>query len=58
MVGYHWFEYTDEPAEGRFDGENSNYGLVDINDNPWTILVEKMTVVNENIESKHTSSQK
>lgn len=58
MVGYHWFEYTDEPATGRFDGENSNYGLVDINDNPWTILVEKMTVVNENIESKHTSSQK
>jgi len=53
VVGYHWFEYTDEPAEGRFDGENSNYGLVDINDNPWQILVEKMTVVNEAIESRH-----
>ena len=31
-VGFHWFEYADEPAEGRFDGENSNYGLVNIKD--------------------------
>jgi len=53
VVGYHWFEYTDEPASGRFDGENSNYGLVDINDKPWRILVERMTVVNKAIESRH-----
>jgi len=52
-VGYHWFEHTDEPASGRFDGENSNYGLVDINDKPWQTLVEKMTVVNNAIESRH-----
>ena len=26
-VGFHWFEYRDEPKEGRrLDGENSNYG--------------------------------
>ena len=24
VVGYHWFEHADQPAEGRFDGENSN----------------------------------
>ncbi len=53
VVGYHWFAYTDEPASGRFDGENSNYGLVDINDKPWRVLVEKMTEVNEAIESRH-----
>jgi agarase len=29
-VGYHWFEYRDEPKEGRFDGENSNHGVVKI----------------------------
>jgi agarase len=34
-VGYHWFEWVDEPREGRFDGENSNYGLVDIGDFPY-----------------------
>jgi hypothetical protein len=52
-VGYHWFEHTDEPAEGRFDGENSNYGLVNIKDESWKILVEKMTQVNGDIERVH-----
>ncbi|MCZ7584643.1 MAG: hypothetical protein M5R36_15625 [Deltaproteobacteria bacterium] len=46
IVGYHWFSYMDEPPEGRFDGENSNFGLVDNNDNPWTELTERMTAVN------------
>jgi hypothetical protein len=54
MVGFHWFEYADEPAEGRFDGENSNYGLVDIKDEPWKVLVERMTEVNGRIEQVHS----
>ena len=29
VVGYHWFEHADQPAEGRFDGENSNFGTGD-----------------------------
>ncbi|MEM0003405.1 MAG: beta-galactosidase [Thermoproteota archaeon] len=53
VVGYHWFEYTDEPAQGRFDGENSNYGLVNINDEPWVILVERATSVNLSAEYVH-----
>ena len=57
VVGYHWFQYTDQPAEGRFDGENSNYGVVDSEDNPWRALVQKMTEVNEGIELRHLSSQ-
>lgn len=52
-VGYHWFEHADEPAEGRFDGENSNYGLVNIKDEPWEILVEKMIQVNGDAERRH-----
>jgi len=52
-VGYHWFEHADEPVEGRFDGENSNYGLVNIKDEPWEILVEKMTQVNGDAERVH-----
>lgn len=39
VVGAHWFKYTDEPAEGRFDGENSNYGLVTIADEPYAEFV-------------------
>ena len=38
-IGYHWFEWVDEPKEGRFDGENSNYGLVDIRDDPYKEFV-------------------
>jgi hypothetical protein len=32
LVGYHWFEHADQPAEGRFDGENSNLGTFTIDD--------------------------
>lgn len=58
MIGYHWFEYTDEPAEGRFDGENSNYGLVNIKDEPWEILTKEMTQTNHQAERIHLESAK
>jgi hypothetical protein len=45
VVGDHWFEYVDEPAGGRFDGEDSNFGLVDVHDQPWQTLVDRMTAV-------------
>jgi len=53
LVGYHWFQYFDQPAEGRFDGENSNFGLVDIKDDPWTVLVERAAAVNLQAEFLH-----
>ncbi len=28
VVGTHWFEMVDEPAAGRFDGEDDNWGMV------------------------------
>lgn len=55
VVGYHWFQYTDQPAEGRSDGENSNFGLVNIKDEVWAILVERATAVNLQAESIHAS---
>lgn len=54
MVGFHWFEYCDQPKEGRFDGEDSNYGLVSIQDEPWTILTDKMREVNNRVEGWHS----
>jgi hypothetical protein len=56
MVGFHWFEHADEPKEGRFDGENSNYGVVTIDDRPWEILVQSMTRVNAGLEARHAQS--
>ena len=38
VVGADWFQYSDEPANGRGDGENYNMGLVDINDRPYEEL--------------------
>ena len=40
VVGYHWFEHADQPAEGRFDGENSNFGTVTIKDEVYAELTE------------------
>jgi hypothetical protein len=46
IVGYHWYKFQDQPPEGRFDGENNNWGLVDLKDAPWTTLVDRASVVN------------
>jgi len=35
VVGADWFQYYDEPTHGRGDGENFNFGLVDIHNKPY-----------------------
>jgi agarase len=55
VVGYHWFEHADQPAEGRFDGEDSNYGTVTIEDDPYAELTETMTRVNAAAEQIHAA---
>ena len=56
VVGYHWFEYRDEPKEGRFDGEDCNYGVVKIDVTPWNVLTTRMTKVNGGIEARHATA--
>lgn len=50
LLGVHWFKYTDFPAEGRSNGENSNQGITDIDDDLWTALTDRMRIVNEGVE--------
>jgi hypothetical protein len=38
VIGADWFQYYDEPTHGRGDGENFNFGLVDIYDRPYERL--------------------
>lgn len=38
VLGADWFQFTDEPTHGRDDGENFNFGLVDIHDRPYDEL--------------------
>lgn len=56
LVGYHWFEHADQPAEGRFDGENSNFGTVTIEDNIYEKLTRAMTAVNAEAEHVHAGT--
>ena len=42
VVGLHWFRFVDQPATGRFDGEDNNFGLVDITDEPYDIVTTRM----------------
>jgi hypothetical protein len=56
IVGCHWFMYHDQPPAGRFDGENSNYGLVDINDQFYTTLLGTITEVNGQAKQTHEIS--
>ncbi len=39
VLGAHWFQYADEPTGGRSDGEDYDFGLVDIEDRPYDDLV-------------------
>ena len=43
VMGVDWFQYYDEPPAGRFDGEDFNMGLVDINDRPYEKLVSNFS---------------
>jgi hypothetical protein len=42
VIGADWFQYADEPTHGREDGENFNFGLVDIHDRPYEELFAVM----------------
>ena len=57
IIGYHWFEHADQPAEGRFDGENSNFGIVTIGDRVYDDLARAMTLLNAEAESIHIRSE-
>ncbi len=45
VVGDEWFEYVDEPQGGRFDGENNNFGVVDVENQPYADLVKQMEIM-------------
>jgi agarase len=45
LLGAHWFQYMDQPATGRFDGENQNFGLVTITDDLWPEVTDRLRSV-------------
>jgi len=39
VIGTHWFQWIDQPATGRGDGENYNIGWIDVTDQPYAELI-------------------
>lgn len=56
VVGAHWFEWADQSPQGRFDGENSNYGIVDIKHGRYETLLATMAEVNPTLASLHAQT--
>jgi len=54
FVGAYWFQWKDEPALGRMDGENYNIGFVDVNDRPYKELVEAAKATNKRLYEVHS----
>jgi hypothetical protein len=46
IVGAHWFQYIDQSITGRGDGENYNIGFVDVCDNPYQEVIDKVRETN------------
>ncbi|MBO0739015.1 MAG: hypothetical protein J2P48_21050, partial [Alphaproteobacteria bacterium] len=56
LVGLHWFQYYDDPKGGRGDGEDYDFGLVDVNDRPYGHLTSALAAVNRWIPEIHATA--
>jgi hypothetical protein len=57
IVGVHWFQYYDHPRGGRGDGEDYNFGLVDVQDRPYEELVGVFSRLNPRLAAIHTRAR-
>ena len=57
IIGTHWFQWVDQPATGRFDGENYNIGFVDVTDRPYIELVNAAKVTFKRIFDIHSGKE-
>jgi len=55
IVGCHLFKWSDQPASGRFDGENSNYGLVTLRDEVYPDMTRTVRRVYGEAELRHAT---
>ncbi len=52
VVGCHWFQYYDEPTQGRKDGECSNFGFLDVHDQVYEGLADAAAEVNHRVRQR------
>jgi hypothetical protein len=57
LIGLQWFQYYDYPQGGRADGEDYDFGLVDINDRPYERLVAALGQANRALPTLHREAR-
>jgi len=59
IVGADWFQWNDEPPSGRSnDGEDANFGVVDIDDKPYDTLLDSVRRTAPQLNGLHLASSK
>ncbi len=56
VIGSDWFQWNDEPPAGRYDGEDVNFGVVDIYDRPYSELVNAIKETGVRVDELHENS--
>lgn len=57
VVGADWFQWADEPPSGRLmDGEDVNFGMVDVDDRPYEDLANAVRDVAAGLNGIHKTS--
>jgi len=54
IVGAHWYQWIDQPATGRRDGENYNIGWIDVTDRPYPDLVAAAKATHARLDDIHS----
>ena len=57
VIGAHWFQYYDHPKGGRSDGEDYNFGLVDLDDRPYEALTQALSQANREAPALHAAAK-
>ena len=57
IIGTHWFQWVDQPATGRNDGENYNIGFVDVTDRPYYELVNEAREIFKRLPDVHSGKE-
>ncbi len=57
IIGTHWFQWMDQPATGRNDGENYNIGFVDVTDRPYNELINAAKETFGRIQGVHSGKE-
>jgi hypothetical protein len=55
LLGLHWFQYYDDPNGGRADGEDYDFGLVDVQDRPYEELTTALADANRQLPRVHAT---